>query len=162
MAVPQKTLRAKPTSCCTQFEARTWTRAPHPLLAPSLQTGSSRAWVKSNTLKQSVQVLQRFSQLPEAFYWGEARNRTPDSSSSDVKQGRTCAALRDSQLSHLPGSEQLFLASHPHTPLNTWQIATVCPLFITAFDSGCRALSGSPGAWGSVGILRGLCMLNSC
>lgn len=161
MAVPQKTLRAKPTPCCTQFKARTWTPAPHPLLAPITAN-----WLfpclglilpAKHTLQQSIHVLQRLSQLPARCFTGkEEETGLQTAPVVMLKQGSTCAALRDSQLSHLPGSEQLFLASHPHTPLNTWQIATVCPWFITAFVSGCRALSGSPGAWGSVGISRGL------
>lgn len=84
------------------------------------ETGSSHAGVKSsqpNTLSSKMPMFSKESHRP---FIGEEQERSLQVAPLlMLKQGSTCAALGDSQLSHLPPSEQLLLASHPHTLLNT-------------------------------------------
>lgn len=127
MAAPlqlPKTLRAKPTSCCTQFKARTQTPVPHTPTDPNhWKLALLIFWsnLPSQTHSQAKRPCSpRILTMPDRpFIWEEQETGLQIAPLLMLEQGSTCAALRDSQLSHLPRSEQLFLASHPHGLLNT-------------------------------------------
>lgn len=124
MAAPlqlQKTLRAKPTSCCTQFKARTWTPVPHTPTDPN-------HWKLALLILWSNLPSQTHSQAKcpcspriltiarQAIYWGGARNRTPNSSTSDAGTGQyVCSSSWQSAVSSASIRTTVFSITPPQT-----------------------------------------------
>lgn len=75
----------------------------HPITGNWLFSGFGQIFPAKQALKQNTHVLQGFSQLPDRPIIGkEKETGLQIAPRLMLKQGSTCAALCDSQLSHLP------------------------------------------------------------